>query len=73
MRCRCCNVLLTDFETTRKSLITNDYYDTCNTCFKTIKDDLVYKDRIDLISNNDLDDLEDIIYLDNMIIDLDDY
>jgi hypothetical protein len=53
--------------------VTNEYYDFCNACFKTIKDDLVYKERIDLISNNDLDDLEDIMYLDNFLIDLDDY
>lgn len=73
MRCKCCDVVLTDFETTRKSLETNDYYDMCNNCFKTIKEDLFYKERIDLITNNDLNELEDNLYLDNFLIDLDDY
>jgi hypothetical protein len=45
----------------------------CNNCFKTIKEDLFYKERIDLITNNDLNELEDNLYLDNFLIDLDDY
>jgi hypothetical protein len=59
MRCKACNVLLTDYETTRKSLVTNEYFDLCNNCFKTIKDDLLYKDRIDLANTNDLYEIED--------------
>ena len=59
IRCQACDVLLTDYETTRKSLITNEYFDLCNTCFKTIKDDLAYKDRIDLASSGDMFELED--------------
>jgi len=54
MRCRACDVILSDYETTRKSLVTGEYYDLCNNCFKTIKSDLVYKDRLDLASSNDL-------------------
>jgi|GEM_PF-3283838 len=54
MRCAACDVALTDYESTRKSLITNQYYDLCNNCFKTIKDDLTYKDRIDLATANDM-------------------
>jgi len=36
----------------------------CNRCFSTIKDDLLYKDRIDLMSSSDVDDVE-IYYDDN--------
>ena len=54
MRCRACDVILSDYVTTRKSLVTCEYYDLCNNCFKTIKSDLVYKDRLDLASSNDL-------------------
>ena len=64
MRCRCCDVALTDYEATRKSVTTNEYYDMCNRCFLTIKDDLLYKDRIDLMSSSDVDDVE-IYYDDN--------
>lgn len=33
MRCQCCNVLLNDFESTRKSDTTGEYLDVCNKCF----------------------------------------
>jgi len=56
MHCRACDIPLTDYETTRKSAITNHYYDLCNNCFKTIKDDVNYKDRADL--RGDIDDLD---------------
>jgi len=58
MRCLACNVLLTDYEATRKSLVTNEYFDLCNPCFKTIKDDLVYKDRADLANTSDMFEIE---------------
>jgi len=35
----------------------------CLTCLKTVKDDILYKDRIDLLSSSDVDDLN--IYLDD--------
>jgi hypothetical protein len=72
MRCISCNVALTDYESTRKSLVTNDYFDMCNSCFKTIKNDLAYRDRLDLISSNDFNEVDDLnINIDN--INLDDY
>ena len=72
MRCISCNVALTDYESTRKSLVTNDYFDMCNSCFKTIKNDLAYIDRLDLISSNDFNEVDDLnINIDN--INLDDY
>ena len=63
MRCYCCNNLLTDYESTIKSVTTNSYLDMCLTCLKTVKDDILYKDRIDLLSSSDVDDLN--IYLDD--------
>jgi hypothetical protein len=72
MRCISCNIALTDYESTRKSLVTNDYFDMCNSCFKTIKNDLAYRDRLDLISSNDFNEVDDLnINIDN--INLDDY
>ena len=59
MRCICCNTALSDFESTRKSLTTGEYYDMCNKCFKSIKEDLFYKERPDLITEVDVKDLED--------------
>lgn len=48
MRCLSCNVILTDFEATRKSANTNDYLDLCNHCFYSISDDVESLERPDL-------------------------
>jgi len=63
MRCYCCDTLLTDYESTLKSVNTNDYLDICLRCLKSVKDDIMYKDRVDLLSSEDVDDLD--IYLDD--------
>ena len=34
MRCFSCNTALNDYESTRKSLVTGEYMDLCNRCFK---------------------------------------
>ena len=67
MRCSCCNNLLTDYESTIKSVNTNQFLDMCLTCLKTVKDDILYKDRVDLLSSSDIDDLD--IYLDDFLDD----
>ena len=36
MKCYCCNRLLNDFESTRKSKTTGEYLDMCNKCYTTI-------------------------------------
>ena len=41
----------------------------CLKCLKTVKDDVLYRDRIDLLSSSDVDDLD--IYLED--VDFDDY
>jgi hypothetical protein len=64
MRCYCCNNLLTDYEATIKSVNTNNFLDMCLNCLKTVKDDILYKDRIDLLSSSDIDDLD--IYLEDI-------
>ena len=69
MRCYCCNNLLTDYESTIKSINSNDYLDMCLKCLKTVKEDVLYRDRIDLLSSEDIDGLN-YIELDNY---LDDY
>lgn len=48
MRCYCCNAELSDFEATRKSVVSGDYLDMCNECYHTISDD------VDVIERNDL-------------------
>ena len=38
MHCTCCDRLLSDYESTRKSKTTGEYLDCCNKCYSTIKD-----------------------------------
>lgn len=63
MRCVCCNKLLTDFESSRKSVNTGEYLDMCTDCYKHIRDD------VNVIENNDLLHIQDVIednYLDDV-------
>jgi len=53
MRCYCCNAELSDFEATRKSIVSGDYLDMCNECFHTISDDVDSVEREDLKHNED--------------------
>lgn len=48
MRCTCCDRLLNDFESTRKSKVTGDYLDMCNKCYGSIQEDLATDIRSDL-------------------------
>lgn len=41
IRCFSCDCELSDFESTRKSKITQDYLDLCEDCFSTITDEFV--------------------------------
>jgi hypothetical protein len=52
MRCRACDTLLTDFESTRKNAETLEFIDMCNRCFSHVEIDTI--DRADL-----RDDIED--------------
>ena len=47
-RCRACDVILNDYEMTRKSSVTGEYYDLCSHCFSYIRHDVHSRERIDL-------------------------
>ena len=64
MRCYCCDKILSDFESTRKSVNTGEYLDMCNKCYATIKDELHAEERYDLF-DGDEESLEDNNYLSN--------
>ena len=53
MRCVACNKNLNDFESTRKSAITGEYLDLCNTCFHQVEQDVPAKERDDLRSEEE--------------------
>lgn len=53
MHCRSCDVILSDFEATRKSVVTQEYYELCNECFNSIKREVLYRERIDLMRGSD--------------------
>ena len=55
MRCIACNKLLTDFESSRKSVTTGEYIDMCTDCYKHIRDD------VNVIENNDLLHINDVL------------
>ncbi len=72
MRCLRCNAALTDYEATRKSVLTNEYTDLCNNCFASVSEYILTVERSDLahdedeakdydsINNSDMDILLDI-------------
>ena len=64
MRCYCCDKILSDFESTRKSVNTGEYLDMCNKCYATIKEELHSEERYDLF-DGDEEELEDNSYLFN--------
>lgn len=42
MRCLSCNKNLSNKESTRKSVVTDEYLDLCDDCLSTIADDVAY-------------------------------
>ena len=63
MRCVACNKNLNDFESTRKSIISGEYLDLCNTCFHQVEQDVPAKERDDLRSEEETfdDDTDELI------------
>jgi hypothetical protein len=53
MRCVACNKNLNDFESTRKSIVSGEYLDLCNTCFHQVEQDVPAKERDDLRSEEE--------------------
>ena len=58
-RCRSCDCILNDYEMTRKSAVTGEYYDLCSKCFSTIRTDVYYRERLDLKDNSDDEEVYD--------------
>jgi hypothetical protein len=52
MRCAVCNVMLSDFESTRKHADTGEYLDMCCKCVAYTKTPTI--DNYDLVDNEDL-------------------
>ena len=42
MRCKACNKNLSDAESTRKSMVTDEYLDLCDHCLETIEEDIYF-------------------------------
>ena len=55
MRCRACNEILTDYESSVRSVFSREYVSLCKWCLGTIKNDCVAVGNINLMS--DLDDI----------------
>lgn len=73
MRCEACNKLLTDYEATRKDAHTFKFIDLCKTCFEDIKPFVSVIDRKDLITEQDLDTIDDDMDTDSSLEDVDAY
>ena len=59
MHCSCCDRLLTEFESTRRNANTFQFIDLCKVCFEDVKPFVPTIDRKDLISEADLDVVDD--------------
>lgn len=74
MRCLSCNAVLTDFEATRKSVLTNEYTDLCNNCFSSVSEYILTIERTDLAHDEDeADNYDDIHHCGmDIVLDIDD-
>ncbi len=61
MKCYACNNDLNDYEATRKSRVTGEYIDLCDTCFSEVSDVFEdVEDRLDLKQTEEVQiDLEE--------------
>jgi len=71
MHCTACDKLLTDYEATRKDAHTFKFIDLCKTCFEDIKPFVAVIDRKDLITEQDLDTIDDDMDTDSSLEDVD--
>jgi hypothetical protein len=67
MHCSCCDRLLTEFESTRRNANTFQFIDLCKVCFEDVKPFVPTIDRIDLMSEQDLDEELDCNDLDTQV------
>ena len=73
MHCTACDKLLTDYEATRKDAHTFKFIDLCKTCFEDIKPFVSVIDRKDLITEQDLDTIDDDMDTRDSLEDVDAY
>lgn len=73
MHCTACDKLLTDYEATRKDAHTFKFIDLCKTCFEDIKPFVSIIDRKDLITEQDLDTIDDDMDTTDSLEDVDAY
>ena len=73
MHCTACDKLLTDYEATRKDAHTFKFIDLCKTCFEDIKPFVSVIDRKDLITEQDLDIIDDDMDTTDSLEDVDAY
>jgi hypothetical protein len=59
MRCAACDVILSDYEASIRSVFSREYVSMCKHCLKTIKNDCVAVGNINLMS--DLDDISEAV------------
>lgn len=71
MHCSCCDRLLTEFESTRRNANTFQFIDLCKVCFEDVKAFVPTIDRKDLISEADLDEIEDDLDTGDSLEDID--
>ena len=49
MRCKACDKILSDYESTRRSIDSDEFIDLCNNCYSSIKNDIQVSERFDLL------------------------
>lgn len=80
MKCELCNEGLTDFEATMRHAITKQFVNTCSQCLTAMGDVIPLQVRNDLLSENDMNNVDTLLdnvddYIDDTNEDeaLDDY
>ena len=58
MRCKACDKLLSDYESTRKGENSKEYLDLCNYCYSTISKEILVNEREDLMTPDSFIDEE---------------
>lgn len=58
MRCVACDKLLTEYESTRKSVSTGEFLDLCNYCYNFVKEDVQVIENKENLTFQDYIDLE---------------
>lgn len=59
MRCKACDKMLNDFESTRKGRESGEFVDLCNQCYVHVKDDLQVVENYELMDLQDSIDIEE--------------